>query len=161
MRWLLPHPVISGVLFVFWLLASRSIAPGPALVGAVFALVGGWALAMLDLPKVRLRRPGLILRLAGHVVVDIVRSNIAVASIVLSRRPSSRAGFLRIHLELREPHALATLACILTATPGSAWLEFNPDDGWLLIHVLDLIDEEEWVRIVKERYEAPLLEIFQ
>ncbi|PHK94190.1 Na+/H+ antiporter subunit E [Pseudoroseomonas rhizosphaerae] len=161
MRWLLPHPVISAGLLAFWLMASRSVAPGPMLVGAIIALLGGWALTLLDPPKVRIRRPGLILQLAGRVFVDIIRSNLAVARIVLSRRLPRRTGFLHIPLALREPHALAVLACILTATPGTAWLEFDAEEGWLLIHVLDLIDEEEWVRIVKERYEAPLLEIFR
>jgi multicomponent K+:H+ antiporter subunit E len=52
------------------------------------------------------------------------------------------------------------LACILTATPGTAWVEFDSKDGWLLLHVLDLIDQETWVDIVKNRYEQPLLEIF-
>lgn len=161
MRWLLPHPVVSAGLFVFWLLASRSVAPGPVVVGAIIAVLGGWALALLDPPRVRIRRPGLILRLLGRVFVDIIRSNIAVARIVLSRKPARRAGFMHIRLSLREPHALAALACILTATPGTAWLEFDPEEGWLLLHVLDLIDEAEWVHIVKERYEAPLLEIFR
>jgi multicomponent K+:H+ antiporter subunit E len=31
----------------------------------------------------------------------------------------------------------------------------------LLLHVLDLIDQESWVRIIKQRYEQPLMEIFQ
>lgn len=161
MRWLLPHPIVSAGLLVFWLLASRSVAPGPVVVGVIVAVLGGWALTLLDPPKVRVRRPGLILKLAAQVFVDIIRSNIAVASIVVSRRPPRRSGFMRIPLALREPHALAALACILTATPGTAWLEFDTEEGWLLIHVLDLIDEEEWMRIVKQRYEAPLLEIFR
>lgn len=30
-----------------------------------------------------------------------------------------------------------------------------------MIHVLDLVDEGEWVRTIKERYERHLLEIFE
>ena len=30
-----------------------------------------------------------------------------------------------------------------------------------MIHVLDLIDESEWVRTIKSRYERHLLEIFE
>jgi multicomponent K+:H+ antiporter subunit E len=30
-----------------------------------------------------------------------------------------------------------------------------------MIHVLDLIDESEWVRTIKGRYEHHLLEIFE
>jgi hypothetical protein len=31
----------------------------------------------------------------------------------------------------------------------------------LLIHVLDLVDEQSWIDSIKQRYERPLLEIFQ
>jgi multicomponent K+:H+ antiporter subunit E len=65
-----------------------------------------------------------------------------------------------VRLALRDPQALAALATILTATPGTAWVEFDSEDGWLLLHVLDLIEEESWVRIVKDRYEQRLMEIF-
>ena len=32
---------------------------------------------------------------------------------------------------------------------------------WLLIHVLNLSDEAELIASIKQRYEAPLKEIFQ
>lgn len=31
----------------------------------------------------------------------------------------------------------------------------------ILIHVLDLIDEQEWIRLIKDRYERLLMEIFE
>jgi multicomponent K+:H+ antiporter subunit E len=31
----------------------------------------------------------------------------------------------------------------------------------LMIHVLDLVDEAEWIRTIKQRYERHLLEIFE
>ena len=65
-----------------------------------------------------------------------------------------------IPLELRDPYGLATLACIITSTPGTVWVDFNETSGILTIHVLDLIDTTEWVRTIKGRYEGPLLEIF-
>ena len=35
------------------------------------------------------------------------------------------SGFMTIPLELRSPMGLAILALILTATPGTAWLDYN------------------------------------
>ena len=45
-----------------------------------------------------------------------------------------------------DENALALLSCILTATPGTAWLEFDRQTGILLIHVLDLENGEALVR---------------
>jgi multicomponent K+:H+ antiporter subunit E len=158
---LLPFPLISAGLLVLWLLLSGTLSLGQLLLGSAAALVGGWALAALDPPKARLRRPGAIFRLAALVVADIVRSNFAVARIVLGLgRRERTSGFVNIPLELRDPYGLATLAGIITSTPGTLWVGFDAASGTLTIHVLDLVDESEWVRTIKSRYERPLLEIF-
>ena len=123
---------------------------------------GGHALTLLDPPPTRLRRPVTMLRLAMLVLADVVRSNIAVARIILYpgiRKQTS--GFVDIPLELRHPAALATLACIITATPGTAWARYDSARGILTMHILDLIDDEIWVRTIKDRYERRLLEIFE
>ncbi|WP_149536485.1 Na+/H+ antiporter subunit E [Siccirubricoccus phaeus] len=160
MRKLLPHPLVSAALLLLWLVLDQTLAPGPVLIGSIIALIGGWTLAQLDPGRPRLRRPGVALRLAGQVLLDVARSNLAVARAILGRPKDRRAGFIRIPLALRDPRALAVLAAILTATPGSAWVEYDGEEGCLLLHVLDLGEEEEWMRLVKDRYEQPLMEIF-
>ncbi|HEY4250184.1 MAG TPA: Na+/H+ antiporter subunit E [Roseomonas sp.] len=160
MRRLLPYPFVSAALFVLWLLLNETVAPGPALIGAVLALLGGRAFALLEPGTARVRRLGIALRLCGQVLVDVAQSNIAVARIILDPRRPCRAGFITIPLAMRNPQGLAALACILTATPGSAWVEHDAATGLLLLHVLDLTDEDAWLRTVRTRYEAPLMEIF-
>ena len=44
--------------------------------------------------------------------------------------------------------------------PGTVWVELT-DDHRLKLHVLDLQNEEDWVRLVQDRYERPLMEIFE
>jgi multicomponent K+:H+ antiporter subunit E len=156
---LLPFPLVSVGLLGLWLLLNQALSPGQILLGVALALAGGWALAALQPPKARVRRPGAILRLSSLVLADIVRSNIAVGRIVLGLGGKQRkSGFVNIPLDLRDPYALAALACIITATPGPLWVSF--DGEVLTIHVLDLIDESAWVRTIKNRYERHLLEIF-
>ncbi|HEY8367969.1 MAG TPA: Na+/H+ antiporter subunit E [Thermodesulfobacteriota bacterium] len=159
-RWL-PYPLASASLLATWLLLNQSLSPGHVVVGGVLALVGPRVLAALDLPKGMVRRAGAIVRLSLRVVFDILRSNIAVAWLVLGPRRRRRSGFVTIPLTLRSPYGLAALACIITATPGTVWVSFDPDRGILVIHVFDLIDEAEWVRIITHRYERPLREIFE
>lgn len=161
MRMLLPHPLVSLALFLLWLLLNQTVAPGPALVGVVVALLGGRMLTRLRPAKLRVGRPLVALRLAGIVAVDIIRSNIGVAQVIMGRRKERHSGFIHIHLAMRDPRGLAALATILTATPGTAWVEYDDEEGWLLLHILDLVDEDYWVRIVKDRYEQPLMEIFE
>ena len=157
---LVPFPMVSAGLLVLWLLLN-GLSAGHILLGGTVALIGGWAFAALEPPKMRLRRPLAVLRLTAFVFADIVRSNVAVARLILGLEPRRWAsGFVDVPLELRNPYGLATLACIITSTPGTLWVDFNEASGTLTIHVLDLVDETEWVRTIKRRYERLLLEIF-
>lgn len=159
-RWL-PFPLISLCLLAMWLLLNQSISPGQILLGFVLAVIGGWLLRAVQAPKQSIRNPLAIIRLSFVVLHDIIRSNIAVAGIVLSpRRREIKSGFITIPLDIRNPYGLSILACIVTATPGTLWVNFNSASNTLLLHVLDLIDEETWIDTIKGRYERLLLEIF-
>ncbi|QQR38644.1 Na+/H+ antiporter subunit E [Devosia rhizoryzae] len=159
---LLPYPLLTIALTLMWLLLQQSIALGHVLLGFVVAFAASHAMARLQPHKPRIRRPDLILKLLVEVTVDVFRSNIAVLRIVLAgERRKTTAGFIKMPLELRDPAGLAVLSCIITATPGSAWLEYSPVESTVLIHVLDLIDEAEWIDTIKRRYETLLVEIFQ
>jgi multicomponent K+:H+ antiporter subunit E len=161
MKRMLPFPLVSASLLMLWLLLNQTLSPGHLLLGGAVALAGGRLLAALEVPRARLRRLAPIFRLAGFVAADIVRSNIAVALIVLGIKERDRkSGFVNIPLDLRQPYGLAILACIITSTPGTLWVSFDEATGTLTIHVLDLIDESEWIRTIKGRYERSLLEIF-
>jgi len=157
-RWL-PYPLVSAALLAIWLLLNQSLSPAQILFGAALALIGPLILTRLDAPRLTIRNPSAILRLLGRVPVDVVRSNIAVTRNILSRRPPP-SGFVHVPLRLRSPYGLAALACIITATPGTSWVSFDPSDGTLLMHVLDLGDED-WPAFIKQRYERLLLEIFE
>jgi multicomponent K+:H+ antiporter subunit E len=159
---LLPYPLLSACLLAMWLLLNQTVAVGHVLLGGILAVIGGWTMSALQPPRVRIRRPRAIVRLLFLVLADIVRSNIAVARIVLApRHRSLTSEFINIPIELRDPHGLAVLAIIITATPGTLWVNFDSANGNVMIHVLDLIDENTWIDTIKGRYERLLLEIFE
>jgi multicomponent K+:H+ antiporter subunit E len=156
---ILPHPLLAASLVLMWMLLN-AFSLGHFLLGIVVALIASRAAAALQIPKPRLRRWQLIPHLVGIVLYDILRSNIAVAGIILTGREHV-SGFVAIPLDLRDRNGLAVLACIVTSTPGTAWIEYAADSGILVIHVLDLVSEEEWVDLIKDRYENLLMEIFE
>jgi len=162
MRYWFPYPLLSLSLLVLWLLINQSLSPGHIVLGTMLGIAFAWVMVNLQPDKTRLKTFGRIAVLTCHVAVDVVRSNIAVMSVILrtGTRPVN-SGFVAIDISLRDENALALLACILTATPGTAWLEFDRQTGVLLIHVLDLENGQNWIDLIKRRYEAPLKEIFE
>jgi multicomponent K+:H+ antiporter subunit E len=149
-------------LVAMWLVLNGSLALGDVLVGALAALIAALGLVRLSPIPVRWHRPQVAIALAGVVLLDIVQSNIAVAAIVLRPGKGARvAGFVDIPLDTRHPVALGALACIITATPGTAWSNYDSRANVVTIHVLDLVDGPALVRTIKERYEARLKEVFE
>lgn len=160
-RWL-PFPVLWTALVATWLVLYETAAAGQIVLGAAVALVAVRGLRALQEPQTRVQRPRVAMALLRDVLLDIVRSNIAVAWIVLNPRAHGRtAGFVDIPLDMRNPVGLAALACIVTATPGSTWAGYNSGSGVLTLHILDLVDEDTWLRTIKDRYERRLMEIFE
>ena len=159
---LVPAPVLSLALLVLWLLLNRSLSAGHIVLGTVLALAIPLLTAGLRPLPVRIRKPGAVLRLALAVAVDTVRSNVAVARLLLAPgRRRHPAGFVHIPLDVRDPNALAVLATIVCITPGTAWAELALDRSMLLLHVLELDDAATVIANMKRRDEAPLMEIFE
>ncbi len=158
---MLPYPLLSASLVIMWL-ALNGFTLGHLLLGSIVSVFASWGMAALRPAKPRIRKWYLLPKLVGIVLYDILRSNIAVASILLSGgKRSHKSGFMSVPIELQDPTALAVLAVVVTSTPGTAWLEYNSLNRTVLIHVLDLVDEEAWRVLIKTRYEALLMEIFE
>jgi multicomponent K+:H+ antiporter subunit E len=162
MRRFLPTPLLSIALLALWLLLHTSMDAGTVLLGAVVALVTPYMTAALRPVPVRVRRPGTIARLLLHTLADVIASNGRVARrIVMGGKRAPRPAFVHLPLELTNPNGLAVLAMITTFVPGTVWSELALDRGTLMVHVFDLDDEAEFIAHFKERYERPLMEIFE
>jgi len=150
-------------LVVMWLLLNISLSAGQIVMGIAlsFCMVLGFRAIRPIQPHVR--RPRAIVVLAGRVLIDVFRSNIGVARVVLGLTGGRevKSGFLKIPIVLKDPHGLAVLAAIVTSTPGTVWVDLTRDGGELTLHVLDLQDEQHWIQLIQQRYEAPLREIFE
>lgn len=161
-RRLLPHPALSVLVAVVWLLLVNELTFG----AVVIALVVGVAAPLLtsrfwpDRPKIRF---GLdLLGYVGIVLWDIVEANFQVAWIILVRRNRDlRSRWLVVPLELRSPEAITVLAGTISLTPGTVTSDVSANGRALLVHALDVADPEAEVARIKQRYETRLLKVFR
>lgn len=159
-RWF-PHPMLTVLLTVIWLLLVNAPSVGQLLLGAFL----GWGIAllcrgfMLDVP--RLRRPLLLCRYMLMVFWDIIVANVHVARLVLGPTSRLRPAFVEVPMAIENEFILSVLACIVSLTPGTVSSGLSSDHKTLLLHGLDVADDEALIAEVKSRYEAPLMEIFE
>ncbi|UVH55649.1 Na+/H+ antiporter subunit E [Variovorax paradoxus] len=162
MKRLIPSPSLSFALFIVWLLLNQSLDAATLLAALILAIAVPLLTEGLRPAAVRMRRPDVALRLSFVVTFDMLKSAYDVACLLLTRRTSRIASkFVQIPLDMRDPNGLAVLAMVMCLTPGTAWGEVSFDRSTLLIHVFDLDDEAAFVAMIKQRYERPLMEIFE
>lgn len=158
---LMPHPLLTLVLALVWVLLVNDASWGAAL----FGLLLGLAIAKLTSAywpgRPRIRNPLAIAEYAAVVLYDIVLANLEVAYLVLFRRGGSlRSQFVTVPLELESAEAIATLAGTITMTPGTVSADVAADGRSLLVHCLETADPAATVATIKSRYERRLRRIF-
>lgn len=157
---LFPFPVLAVSMILMWM-ALAGFTPGQFIISLFVAFIGNHAMARLEPDAIRIIGWRFVPLLFWRTFVDITKSNLAVAWIILTDgRKKANSGFMIIPLELKDRTALAILGCILTATPGTAWVAYDTRSSELLLHVLDLGDEDKWRNLIKSQYESLLLKIF-
>ncbi len=161
-RRLLPHPALSVLVGVVWVLLVNEVTVGALFLALILAVVVPLLTSRFwpDRPKIRFGPD--LLGYVGVVLVDIVTANFEVAWIILIRRNRDlRSRWLVVPLELRSPEAITVLAGTISLTPGTVTSDVSADGRALLVHALDVADPEAEVARIKRRYETRLLKVFR
>jgi multicomponent K+:H+ antiporter subunit E len=161
MKHWLPHPLLTPILALVWLLLNNTWALGHVLLG----LLLGWAIPRFTLAywpdQVRIYRPFSLLRFAGVFLFDVLVANVAVARLVLAGPKALNPLFVWVPLDLTHELGLSLLANTICLTPGTVSARLSSDQRYLLVHALDCTDPDGLIRTIKARFEAPLMEIFE
>lgn len=159
---MLPHPGLSAMLLLIWMLMLNAFSIGGLLLGGAFAiLVPVYTAAFWpDRPTMRWGLP--LLRYLLIVLFDIVAANFHVARLILFRRSRDLSpAWLAIPLDLDSAEAITLLAGTISLTPGTVSADISTDGRYLLVHALDVADPAAEVAHIKARYERRLSEIFR
>lgn len=158
---LLPHPGLSVLLALMWVVMVGDLTFGTLFLGLVFAIIVPIFTAPWWPGRPRLRF-GPAITYCLLVLWDIVVANFQVAAIVLFKRNSAlRPAWLTIPLELASPEAITVFAGTISLTPGTVSADVSACGRFLLVHALDTADPAAEIARVKERYEARLKRVFR
>jgi multicomponent K+:H+ antiporter subunit E len=159
-RKVFPSVPFAVLIFLFWLLMADSVTPGNLVMGALLGVVVPLFGARLDREFARIGTLKPVPRMLWVVAWDIVLSNVEVARRILGPESAITPGFIWVPLDIRNIHGIAALTSIITLTPGTVSAELSPDRRYLLVHCFNLKDAQATIDEIKQRYEAPLMEIF-
>lgn len=160
-HWLFPHPLLTLLLVVVWILLQNNISAGMVVFGLILGVIIPRLTAAFWPERPSGFRVGKMLSYACLVMWDIIVANIQVAWIVLTvSNDKLKPAWITIPLDLRQPEAITLLAGTITLTPGTVTADLSQSGHYLLVHVLHTDDPEGEIASIKTRYEARLKEIF-
>lgn len=158
-RWL-PHPTLSVVMVLVWMLLTDGLEIGQLILGVLLGWLIPWITQAFWPETLSLQKPLVLIRFLGVVVVDIVVANAMLALRILGPVDKLQPAFFKVPLDIDHEFAIAMLASTISLTPGTVSADLSTDGRYLLIHNLHLLDIEAEIQLIKQRYEAPLKEIF-
>lgn len=157
-RWF-PHPLVSVIVGLSWILLAHSLEAGTLLMAFLLAVIIPRMVApFIDYTPNIHWLPAL--RLFFVVVWDIIEANIKVAKLVLGPTKNLHPKWFRVPLDTEHEEVNTLLAMIITTTPGTVSAGIDQDRGDILVHALSTEDETAEIELIKQRYERPLIEIF-
>ncbi len=157
----LPTPVLSILLLIVWLLLVRSYAFGQFVLGGSLAILIPLLTYRFWDARPRIAKPFALLRFVLRVLGDIVVANFEVAYLIANPWRKMKPHFIEYPLMLEDRFTITLLASTISLTPGTVSANLRLDGKSLLIHALDVDDEEALICQIRERYERPLKEIYE
>ena len=152
-------PGVFVVLALAWVAVTGEVSLGNLLEGAVLAAL---LLALLRFRRgrgFRLSKAPKALGLLLYFLKELLLANAAVARSVLSPASSLTPGIVAVPLDLTSDAGIATLANLITLTPGTLSIDVSEDRRTLFVHALHVGDSETFRREVKEGFERRVKEV--
>ena len=162
MRRLFPHPYLSALLGVTWMLLVNRFAIGSLVMAVALGTLIPLATTAYWPGRPRLRRPFALIPYVALVIWDVIIANIQVARIILFMPfDQIKSAWISVPVDLSAPEAITLLAGTITMTPGTLTADMTRDGRVLLIHALHAPDPDAVRDQIKSRYESRLKRIFE
>ena len=155
-----PHPVLTLMLWIIWLLLNNTVATGHIVLGLIIAILIPFLTSGFWPEKVRIQTPLTLLKFLATVLWDILIANMIVAKLILGRNNELHPAFFYVDLDIETPLGISILANTISLTPGTVSCDLSADRRRLLVHALHVEDIPASIQHIKQRYETPLKQVF-
>lgn len=158
---MIQYLVLSAVLAVAWSAVNGSFS--------VVNILFGFALGALTLSLVRpdlnlqgtTVRPLRLLSLIGLFLVELIKSGIRVAKILMRRDLDLKPGMVAYPLADLRDFEITLLANLITLTPGTLSVDVSDDRRLLYVHCVDMPDAQAVIDDIRGGFETKILETFR
>jgi multicomponent Na+:H+ antiporter subunit E len=154
--------VLGFALILLWAAISADFSTANLVLGALVAF-GALALLRRSFSRpVRYRKVQSILALSLSFLVELLVSALRVARIVLAPnlRTALKPAIIAFPLTIRSDHEIATLANLITLTPGTLSIDVSEDKSTLYVHVLNFTTRDAFIAELQNGFERRVGEVW-
>ncbi len=159
-RWF-PHKALSVFMLLLWLLLANDISAGQLVLGAILAWLIPWLAQGFWPESLQLRKPWRLVKFVLLVLWDIVIANLVLALRILGPMGKLQPAFMRVPLDIEQEFTITLFASTISLTPGTVSADLSLDRRFLLVNSLHVTYIDAAIADMKQRYEAPLKEVFE
>lgn len=132
--------MIFTLLLIFWFILNGSVTTETLIFGIILSV----AVTMFsyktirvskELEKKAVKKMGKIIAYLGILVIEIIKANIHIIKLVLSKDPEISPTLMPMKAKVKSRISRVALANSITLTPGTITVSMNEDD--LLIHAIE------------------------
>ena len=152
---------INVLLAIAWAAVTGSFSELNLLFGF---LLGGITLMLIrhEIGSVsHFKRLFLSLNLALTFLVELVKSSVNVAVIVLSPHRKLRPAIIAYPLTVESDAEITLLANLITLTPGTLSMDVSDDRQTLYVHAIDAPDPDAVIADIRSGFEERIMRVFK
>lgn len=90
---------------------------------------------------------------------ELIKANIDVIKVVVKPHLDNQPGIIAVDTNLETEIEIATLAALITLTPGTVSMDFSADGKTIFVHALDVDDRDKMVADIKGSFEKAIMEV--
>lgn len=100
-----------------------------------------------------------LVRFVAFVLWDIFTASLSLAWLIVQPAPNLRPGVVKVPLDAKGDVTIATIANLITLSPGTLTLDIAGDGSALYVHAMVLEDAVSFRQSVKDGYERRVIEV--
>jgi multicomponent Na+:H+ antiporter subunit E len=152
--------LLNIILALFWAAVTVSFTPVNLLIGFALGAIALWFMRERFQSKY-FDRGGLVLRLVGSFIWQLIISSLQVAYFVVVPWARYTPGIVAIPLDIKNDIEITVLANLISLTPGTLSIDVSTDKSTLYVHAMDVSDPDALRRQIKDGFETLVREAFE
>jgi len=153
--------VINLIIAAVWMLLQETLSWESFAVGYVI----GWLVLFFSVRRfgasLYTKPVVAFLRLSVVFVVEVVKSSVRVAYLVLHPRLPVSPGLITVPLDVESDEGITMFAGMISMTPGSLSVDVSDDRKYLYVHALEADDPEAAATEFKDVFERRIMEVYK